>query len=243
MAQRKFIAYYRVSTAAQGRSGLCLEAQRAAVATYLNGGSWQLLDDYTEVESGAHNDRPQLVKALSACRLKGATLIIAKLDRLSRDACFLLGLERAGVEFVAVDMPTANRLTVGIMALVADDERRMIAARTKAALAAAKARGVKLGGWRGGPKVDPKLGAAANKAKAEVFAAKLAPTLTEMRQRGLSLRQIASELTVQGIETAQGGQWTAAAVRAVLLRLPTPLRSTTRQCGTVLVTEGSVPTL
>jgi DNA invertase Pin-like site-specific DNA recombinase len=220
VAQRKFIAYYRVSTASQGRSGLGLEAQRAAVAAYLNGGSWTLLDDYTEVESGAHNDRPQLAKALNAYRLKGATLIIAKLDRLSRDACFLLGLERAGVEFVAADMPAANRLTVGIMALVADEERRMIAARTKAALAAAKARGVKLGGWRGGPKVNAKLGAAANKAKADAFAAKLAPTIAEMRQRGLSLRQMASELSVQGIETAQGGEWTAAAVRSLVLRLP-----------------------
>ena len=220
MAQGKFIAYYRVSTASQGRSGLGLEAQQVAVREYLNGGRWKLLGEYTEVESGAHNDRPELADALNACRLKGAVLVIAKLDRLSRDACFLLGLERAGVEFVAVDMPAANRLTVGIMALVADEERRMIAARTKAALAAAKARGVKLGGWRGGPKVDPTLGAAANRAKAEAFAAKLAPLVTEMRQRGLSLRQIAAELTAQGVETAQGGQWTAAAVRLVLLRLP-----------------------
>lgn len=151
---RCFVAYYRVSTQSQGRSGLGLEAQKAAVQAFLNGGSWKLLGAFTEIESGADNARPELAKALNACRLKGATLVIAKLDRLSRDAHFLLGLEKAGVDFVAADMPSANRLTVGIMAMVADEERRMIAARTKAALAAAKARGVALGGWKGGPKVD-----------------------------------------------------------------------------------------
>jgi DNA invertase Pin-like site-specific DNA recombinase len=151
-----------------------------------------------------------------------------------------------GVEFVAADMPAANRLTVGIMALVADEERRMIAARTKAALAAAKARGVKLGGWRGGPKVDPKLGAAANRAKADAFAAKVAPTIGDMRLYGLSLRQTASELTAQGIETAQGGQWTAAAVRAVLLRLPevtASAQSNEQLCRKVLISEARVASL
>ena len=219
MTEGRFIAYYRVSTASQGRSGLGLEAQRSAVRDYLNGGSWRLMGEFTEVESGSHNDRPELAKALAACRLKGATLAIAKLDRLSRDACFLLGLSRAGVDFVAADMPSANRLTVGIMAVVAEEERRMIAARTKAALAAAKARGVILGGWRGGPKVDGKLGATANRDRAASFAAKLAPVMAELQGRGLSLRQIAAELTVHGIQTPRGGAWTAAAVRAVLLRL------------------------
>jgi DNA invertase Pin-like site-specific DNA recombinase len=222
MAQGKFIAYYRVSTQAQGRSRLGLEAQQAAVRAYLNGGAWRLLGEYTEIESGANNARPELAKALMACKLKGASLVIAKLDRLSRDACFLLGLERAGVDFVAADMPGANRLTVGIMAMVADEERRMIAARTKAALAAAKARGVTLGGWRGGPKVDSGLGAAANKEKAAAFAATLAPAMNEMQGRGLSLRQMAAELTTQGIETARGGAWTAAMVRLVLIRLASP---------------------
>ncbi len=141
MSTGRFIAYYRVSTATQGRSGLGVEAQQAAVRAFLNGGSWKLLGEFTEVESGANNARPELGKALNACGLKGATLVIAKLDRLSRDAHFLLGLDKAGVDFVAADMPSANRMTVGIMAVVAEEERRMIAARTKAALAAAKARG------------------------------------------------------------------------------------------------------
>ena len=219
MTEGRFIAYYRVSTATQGRSGLGLEAQRTAVRNFLNGGDWQLLGEFTEIESGSHNDRPELAKALAACRLKGAALAIAKLDRLSRDACFLLGLSRAGVDFVAADMPSANRLTVGIMAVVAEEERRMIAARTKAALGAAKACGVILGGWKGGPKVDGTLGATANRDKADAYAAKLAPIIGERQKRSLSLRQMAGELTAQGIQTPRGGAWTAAAVRAVLIRM------------------------
>jgi DNA invertase Pin-like site-specific DNA recombinase len=211
MANGKFIAYYRASTAQQGRSGLGLEGQQGAVRAFLNGGCWQLLAEFTEVESGAHNARPELAKALTACGLKGATLVIAKLDRLSRDAHFLLGLAKAGVDFVAADMPNANRLTVGIMAMVAEEERRTISARTKAALAAAKARGVTLGGWRGGPKLDGRLGADANRKQAAAFAAKLAPIVGEMRSRGLSLRKIAAELATQGIRTQRGGQWSACA--------------------------------
>ena len=221
MSAGRYIAYYRVSTERQGRSGLGLEAQQAAVRAWLNGGPWKLLGEFTEVESGADNDQPELVKALNACRLKGATLVIAKLDRLSRDAHFLLGLERAGVDFVAVDMPGASRMTVGIMAVVAEEERRMIAARTKAALAAAKARGVALGGWKGGPVVDGTLGAEANREKARAFAEKLAPVIGELQGRGLSLREMAAELERQGIQTPRGGVWTGAAVRAVLGRLRT----------------------
>jgi DNA invertase Pin-like site-specific DNA recombinase len=121
-----------------GKSGLGLAAQREAVKSFLDGGNWTFAAEFTEVESGKRSDRPELAKALHACRVYGARLVIAKLDRLSRDAHFLLGLEKAGVDFVAADMPMANRLTVGIMAMVADDERRMISVRTKAALAAAK---------------------------------------------------------------------------------------------------------
>ena len=149
MAEGAFVAYYRVSTERQGRSGLGLAAQRKAVEDFLNGGNWRLVAEFTEIESGKQSERPALAKAFQACRLRRAKLVIAKLDRLSRDAHFLLGLEKAGADFVAADMPTANRLTVGIMAMVADEERRMISKRTKEALAAAKARGVKLGGNRG----------------------------------------------------------------------------------------------
>src|SRR5215470_20066163 len=146
MAGGKFIAYYRVSTARQGRSGLGLEAQQRAVADYLNGGSWKVIEEFTEVESGKQTDRPVLAQALAACRVHKATLVIAKLDRLARDAHFLLGLQKAGVAFRAADMPEDNEMVVGIMAVVAQAERKMISERTKAALAAAKRRGVKLGG-------------------------------------------------------------------------------------------------
>lgn len=218
MAEGKFVAYYRVSTVKQGRSGLGLEAQQEAVRSYLNGGSWKLLGEFTEVESGKRDDRPQLAKALETCRLTGAVLVIAKLDRLSRDAHFLLGLEKAGVEFVAVDMPNANRLTVRLMAVIAQEEREMIAARTKAALAAAKVRGVRLGGWKGGPKVDSSLGRKALQERANAFAEDVGPIVLALQREGRSLRQIAAELVARGIRTPRGGAWTAAAVRSVIVR-------------------------
>ena len=144
----RYVAYYRVSTAKQGASGLGLEAQQEAVRTYLNGGNWQLVAELTEVESGKRNDRPKLAEALRLCRTRKATLIIAKLDRLARNVNFISNLMEAKVEFTAVDFPTANRLTVHILAAVAEHEALMISARTKAALQAAKARGVVLGGDR-----------------------------------------------------------------------------------------------
>ena len=141
----KFIAYFRVSTDRQGKSGLGLEAQREAVMTYLNGGRWSLVDEFTEVESGKHSDRPELAKALAACKKRKAKLVIAKLDRLSRNLAFIAALMESGVEFVAVDMPHATKLTIHILAAVAEHEREMISERTKAALAAAKKRGQRLG--------------------------------------------------------------------------------------------------
>jgi DNA invertase Pin-like site-specific DNA recombinase len=149
----------------------------------------------------------------------GATLVIAKLDRLSRDAHFLLGLEKAGVDFVAVDMPNANRLTVRLMAVIAQEEREMISARTKAALAAAKARGVKLGGKQANHRnVDPALGMAARIRASDDFAHGVGPVAAELRQGGMSFRQIVAELNRRGIRTMRGGAWTAATVRNVLLR-------------------------
>ena len=210
----KFISYLRVSTAKQGQSGLGLEAQRSAVASYQPN-----LAEYVEIESGKNNDRPQLAKALAQCKLTGATLIIAKLDRLSRDAHFLLGLQKAGVDFIAADMPQANKLTIGILAMVAEQERDMISARTKAALAATKARGTKLGGYRGGPTVDGQLGADANRTKADDFAAMLAPVLAGLERQGMTLAQMAQALTEQGIQTARRGKWTPSGVRAIQQRL------------------------
>ena len=151
----KFVAYYRVSTDRQGKSGLGLDAQREAVTSYLNGGSWQLVQEFVEVESGKRADRPQLAAALAACRKHKAKLVIAKLDRLSRNLAFVATLMESGVEFVAVDNPHANKLTIHILAAVAQHEREMISERTKAALAAARARGTQLG--------NPRLAAAAKR--------------------------------------------------------------------------------
>ena len=144
-ATLRFVAYLRVSTDKQGRSGLGLEAQRAAVAAHVDGTRGQIVSEFVEVESGRRKDRPQLAAALDACRALRAILVIAKLDRLARNVAFVSNLMESGVEFVAADMPTVNRLTIHILAAVAEEEARMISARTKAALAAAKARGVRLG--------------------------------------------------------------------------------------------------
>src|SRR6476469_4708003 len=149
MANGKFISYLRVSTARQGASGLGLEAQREAVSRYLNGGNWTLVQEVVEVESGKRDDRPAIAEALRLCRLRRATLIIAKLDRLARNVHFISSLMESGVDFITVDFPQANRLTVHILAAVAEHEASMISARTKAALSAATRRGVALGGVRG----------------------------------------------------------------------------------------------
>jgi DNA invertase Pin-like site-specific DNA recombinase len=223
MARGNFVAYFRVSTAKQGTSGLGLDAQRKAVVDYLNGGRWSLVAEFTEIESGKNDARPELAKAIAACKLYGAKLVIAKLDRLSRDAHFLLGLEKAGVDFVAADMPNANRLTVGIMAMVADEERRMISVRTKDALQAAKARGKKLGGHRGFNFSDEHRKAAAQAvgATARIRAVELEPTIAELQAAGItSLKGLAAALTARNIPTARGSTtWTAVQVKRVLERL------------------------
>jgi DNA invertase Pin-like site-specific DNA recombinase len=225
MAEGKWVSYLRVSTGRQGRSGLGLDGQRAAVEDFLNGGKWKLVKEFVEVESGKHCARPVLDQALKACRLYGATLVIAKLDRLSRDAHFLLGLEKAGVDFVCADMPRANRLTVGIMAMVAEEEGRMISRRTKEALAAAKRRGVKLGGYRENAKLTRKAcqrGSEAVAAIAAARAADIAPIIAEVQAAGApSLRAIAAGLNDRGIPTARGnGTWSAVQVARVMARQP-----------------------
>jgi DNA invertase Pin-like site-specific DNA recombinase len=224
MAQGKFVAYYRVSTAKQGRSGLGLEAQQEAVRSYLNGGSWQLVAEVVEVESGKRNDRPKLAEALRLCRLHGATLIIAKLDRLARNVAFISNLMESGVEFTAVDFPQANRLTVHILAAVAEHEAKAISTRTKDALAAAKARGKRLGEGRGNLPAVAKKGAkasvAARIAKANNRASDLLPIIEELKAAGaVSLRQIAAGLNEKGIRTARGGEWSAVQVQRVLERV------------------------
>lgn len=220
MATGKFIAYLRVSTAKQGASGLGLMAQRAAIMAYLDGGDWTLLGEHVEVESGKHDDRPALKAALQQCRLTGASLIIAKLDRLSRRVSFLSALMDSGVEFVAVDIPHASRFTLHILAAVAEHEASMISVRTKAALAAAKARGVILGGFKGGPKVSSKAGTATLVAKADMFATGVGPTAQALQAEGLSLHGIAKALMARGIKTATGREvWHASTVRNLLARI------------------------
>lgn len=227
MATGRFVSYLRVSTAKQGASGLGLEAQRAAVASHLNGGSWELLGEFVEVETGKGKDalaiRPQLSAALAACRKHKATLLIAKLDRLSRNVAFISSLMEAGCDFVAADMPNANRLTVHILAAVAEHERELISARTKAALAAAKVRGKKLG-WANPARADGAKDAARKggekiKAKADRYAANVRPIIEAIKAQGAtSLAAIAQELNARGIRAQTGGQWFAAQVRNVLIR-------------------------
>jgi DNA invertase Pin-like site-specific DNA recombinase len=223
MATGRFIAYYRVSTARQGRSGLGLKAQREAVLGYLNGGNWKLVEEITEVESGKRNDRPQLARALAACRIHNATLIIAKLDRLARNVEFIARLMNSGVEFVAVDMPTANKLTVHILAAMAEHERKMISARTKAALAQAKARGVQLGGDRGNlPRLGDKGSKASAVARSEAAnkrASDLAAVIADLREHGAtSLRALADGLNAREIPAPRGGAWSATQVMRVMGR-------------------------
>jgi DNA invertase Pin-like site-specific DNA recombinase len=213
MAKGRFVAYYRVSTDRQGRSGLGLEAQRKAVVDYLNGGHWELVQEVVEVESGKRADnRPQLARALALCKVHGATLVIAKLDRLARNLAFIANLMEAGVEFVAVDFPQANRLTVHILAAVAEHERELISTRTKAALAAAKARGRKLG--NPGNLKDREKGRAGSlrvrREKASERASNLRTTIDEIRAAGVtSLRGLALELNRRGIPAPRGGPWHA----------------------------------
>ncbi len=200
-----------------------LEAQRKAVTDFLDGGNWQLVAEAVEVESGKRSDRPKLAEALSLCRAHRATLIIAKLDRLARNVAFVSNLMESGVEFVAVDFPQANRLTIHILAAVAEHEASMISARTKAALAAARARGVQLGGFRGraGTAEECRKARAELSHKADEHALALAPILARIDpHRSLSLRQIARALTEEQVPTPRGcSRWTAGAVSRLRTRL------------------------
>jgi DNA invertase Pin-like site-specific DNA recombinase len=222
----KFVSYLRVSTERQGRSGLGVEAQRKAVADFLDCGRWKLIREFVEVESGKRDDRPELAASFEACKLYRATLVIAKLDRLSRDAHFLLGLQNAGVKFVAADMPEANELVVGVMAVVAQAERKMISARTKAALEAAKARGKRLGNPNGARAMQPhaergrRLSIAARKADADERAQRLCGVFVELEEQGIvSANATAQALNERGIPTARGGKWTARSIINTRARL------------------------
>jgi DNA invertase Pin-like site-specific DNA recombinase len=227
---REIIAYYRVSTKQQGDSGLGLEAQQAAVEAYARNAGARIAASYREVESGKLAERPQLTRALAHAKRSRATLCVAKLDRLSRNLAFLSALMRSGVDFVCCDNPHANKLTIHILAAVAEDEAERISARTKAALQAAKARGVKLGSarpdhWKGreearraglarGRVVSAKV---VSKAAAEAYA-DLAPIMTEWRAEGLTLDRIAERLNAEGHTTRRGKPWNPTQVARVLQR-------------------------
>jgi len=221
MANGKFVAYYRVSTQKQGQSGLGLDAQRSAVAGYLNGGDWELVGELTEIETGKGANallmRPQLRTALELCRKQGATLIIAKLDRLARNVHFISGLLETGVDFVAADMPQANKVMIQMHAVMSEWERDQISARTKAALVAAKARGVILG--KAGPD-NLRRNVEARQAAAGEFARRLAGVVGGFRAAGLSQRAMVAELNKLGTPTPRNGkEWTLVQLQRVMTRI------------------------
>ncbi len=225
---RRYVAYYRVSTERQGRSGLGLEAQRSAVRANVEGCGGELVAEFTEVESGKRADRPELAAALAACRRHRAVLCIAKLDRLARNVAFIANMMDSGVDFVACDMPHASRLTLHILAAVAEHEREAISSRTIAALAAARARGRKLGWSKPGRQAEQRRAAAAGAAasaqatrrQADAFAAGVRPIISEIQRSGAATyTAVAEALNARGIQTARGGAWHATTVRNVLQRV------------------------
>lgn len=225
MPSSPFFSYLRVSTAQQGKSGLGLDAQRAAVKRFTEAEGLLVAGEFVEVETGKGADaldrRPQLRAALAAAKLAGGAVVVAKLDRLSRDVAFIAGLMAQKVPFVVAELGAdADPFMLHLYAALAEKERTLISTRTRDALRAASDRGVALGGWRGGPVVDQRLGAAAVRRAADEFAATLGPIVRPMKQSGLSLAGIAQALEAQGMKTARGGAWTPTAVRNVLARLP-----------------------
>ena len=214
----KYVAYYRVSTDKQGASGLGLEAQRDEVLRYLNGGSWDLISEFTEVESGRKSRRPELEAAIAMCKKHKATLVVAKLDRLYRNAYFVAKLMHEGIPFVCCDNPHANKMTIQILAAVAENERELISKRTKDALAVVKARGEKTLGCPVPERGAEAAGKVAIK-KADRMADNVAPIIHDLRRKGLSTyREIADALNARGIPTARGGAWYASTVRNYELR-------------------------
>lgn len=220
----QIISYLRVSTARQGASGLGLEAQRAAVASFAAAAGHTVVIEYVEIESGKKDARPQLAAALAACRLHRATLVIAKLDRLARSVAFIANLMEGGVDFIACDMPHANRLTLHLLAAIAEHEREMISQRTKAALQAAKARGVRLGNPNGaaallgGCKAAARASALVRRAKAAQHAAAVGPILAAQITNGLNNRQIAADLNRRGVPSPSGRAWYPEQVRRAIAR-------------------------
>lgn len=220
----KYIGLVRVSTGKQGKSGLGLEGQEAAINGYIASVAGDLVKLYVEVESGKDGSRPVLTEAIQHAQLIGARLVIHKLDRLSRDLGFITTLQKNAVDFVVVDLPQADRFTIQLFGALGEKERLMISDRTKTALAQAKERGVKLGNDKGYmfPVEVRQAGAVAAKAaritNADTFAARIIPMLKRLQGEGLSLNAIAKKLTADGILTPRGKQWTPTAVKNALSR-------------------------
>jgi DNA invertase Pin-like site-specific DNA recombinase len=223
MAHGRFIAYYRVSTQQQGQSGLGLDAQRHSVLTYLNGGGWELVGEFTEVETGkganALDRRPQLRAALALCKKEGATLILAKLDRLARNVHFVTGLIEAGVDFRVADMPEADKTMIQMYAVMSEWERDAISRRTKEALAQAKARGVKLG-VKGYANLKPNI--EQRRRQADAHASKLGDVILGLCERGLSQRAIVEQLNTMGVAAPRGGRWHLPTLQRVMARVSAP---------------------
>ena len=218
----RYVAYYRVSTQKQGKSGLGLEAQRKMVADFIACNGGELSAEFTEVESGKVDDRPELLAAMKHADLVGAKLLVGKLDRLSRDLHFITSLQKSKVEFAVCDLPGCDSFTINIYGALAQREREMISARTKAGLQAAKARGVSLGTnnlKREMVHEASAKGVEVIKHNADTFAAKVLPVIRALQEQGSSLRNIAAELDRLGVQTARGKQWTPTAVKNVLDRL------------------------
>lgn len=207
----KYIAYYRVSTNRQSVSGLGLEAQKASVNLFISRTGGELLGEYVEAESGRKIYRPQLVAAIAETKRLGAILLIAKLDRLARRVHFISGLMETGVQFRAADMPNADRFMLHVYAAMAEEEARRIGERTRNALQAAKARGVKLG-------TSCQVLADANRAAALRHALALGPTIEALKARGEPVRAIAARLNSDGIPAYSGGKWYPTSVQRVWMR-------------------------
>src|SRR6266567_4533978 len=217
----RYVAYYRVSTQKQGKSGLGLDAQRKMVSDFIAGNGGELVSEFTEIESGKVDTRPELLAAMKQADLVGGKLLVGKLDRLSRDLHFITSLQKSRVDFVVCDLPGCDSFTINIYGALAQREREMISARTKAGLQAAKARGKKLGTNNLLPELQQAAsakGVATIKQSADNFASKVVTVIKVMQGQGKSLRAIARELDSLGVQTARGGQWTPTAVKNVIAR-------------------------
>lgn len=212
--ERNYVSYLRVSTERQGASGLGMDAQRSAISRYIALSSGMLISELIEVESGKRSDRPVLEQAISLCRRRKATLLVAKLDRLSRTVSFMSRLIETGVDFIAVDNPHANKLMIHVLSAFAEHERDLIAVRTKAALTAARDRGISLG--------NPRLASARRVALLSVqeatdcYCANVGPVIDQIRSSGVgTFRGVAEALTARGISTRRGGLWHPTTVRNI----------------------------